>query len=62
MGSTIQWTCVTSSHQIGFSWPTNQRTGLTGMEHGSYGSAVEYSSKNRAVNKNKFMAEAGSST
>lgn len=60
IGRTIQWTDVTSlSPQIGFSWLTNRRTGPTGSGSGSYGSRVEYSFENRAVNKNKFMAEAG---
>lgn len=60
IGRTIRWTDVTSlSPQIGFSWLTNRRTGQTGSGGGSYGSRVEYSFENRAVSKNKFMAEAG---
>src|SRR5699024_3345414 len=45
--------------QIGFSWLTSRRTGPTGTASGSWGTAVEYSTQNSAVNKNKFMAEAG---
>ncbi|GAA5520862.1 hypothetical protein LQ318_03920 [Aliifodinibius salicampi] len=60
IGRTLVWTNRASlSPQIGFSWLTSQRTGLTGTGSGSYGSAVEYSFETHAINKNKFMAEAG---
>jgi len=60
IGRTIQWTEVTSlSPQLGFAWLTSQRTGLTGTSSGSYGSYVQYQTVERAVNKNKFLAEAG---
>src|SRR6056297_968999 len=60
IGRTIQWTNVTSlSPQLGFAWLTSQRTGLTGTSSGSYGSYVQYQTVERAVNKNKFLAEAG---
>ena len=62
IGRTVQWTKVTSlSPQIGFAWLTSQRTGVTGYStgRGSYGNYVEYEHIDRAVNKNKFLAEAG---
>lgn len=60
IGRSLQWTDVTSlSPQIGFSWLTSQRTGFTGTSSGSYGNYVEYETVDRAVNKNKFLAEAG---
>lgn len=60
LGRTIQWTDVTSlSPQLGFAWLTSQRTGLTGTSGGSYGGYVQYQTVERAVNKNKFLAEAG---
>ncbi|MEX1136839.1 MAG: hypothetical protein WEB89_08045 [Balneolales bacterium] len=59
-GRTIQWTDVTSlSPQLGFAWLTSQRTGMTGTSSGSYGGYVEYQTVDRAVNKNKFLAETG---
>lgn len=60
VGRTLVWTNKASlSPQIGFSWLTSQRTGPTGMGSGSYGSTVEYNFETQAINKNKFMAEAG---
>jgi hypothetical protein len=62
IGRTLQWTTVTSlSPQLGFAWLTSQRTGVTGAStaRGSYGNNIEYESIDRAVNKNKFLAEAG---
>lgn len=62
IGRLIQWTDVTSlSPQLGFAWLTSQRTGVTGYStgRGSYGNYVEYETVDRAVNKNKFLAEAG---
>ena len=60
IGRTIQWTGVTSlSPQLGFAWLTSQRTGLTGISSGSYGSFVQYQTVDWAVNKYKFLAEAG---
>lgn len=60
IGRTIQWTeNVSLSPQIGFSWLTNRRIGPAGKGGGSYGSRVKYTIESKAVNKNKFMAEAG---
>lgn len=60
VGRTLQWTDATSlSSQIGLSWLTSRRTGLTGTGSGSYGARVEYTFESRAVSQNKFMAEAG---
>ncbi len=60
IGYTVQWTEITSfSPQIGFAWLTSQRTGNTGTSSGFYGNYVEYETVNRAVSKNKFLAEAG---
>jgi len=62
VGRTVQWTEVTSlSPQIGFAWLTSQRTGITGYStaSGFFGNYVEYETVDKAVNKNKFLAEAG---
>jgi hypothetical protein len=60
IGRTVQWTEVTSfSPQIGFAWLTSRRTGMTGTSSGYYGNYVEYETVDRAVNKNKVLAEAG---
>lgn len=60
IGRQIRWTRRTTlSPQIGISWLTNRRTDLTGTGGGRYGSAVEYTFETYAVNKNKFLAEAG---
>jgi hypothetical protein len=60
LGKKIQWMDVTSlSPQLGLAWLTSQRTGLTGTSSGSYGSYVQYQTVERAVSKNKFLAEAG---
>jgi len=60
IGRTIQWTDVTSlSPQLGFAWLTSRRTGSTGTSSGSFGGYVEYQTVDSAVNKNKFLAEAG---
>ena len=53
--------------KFGFSWLTSRRTGYTGSSEGSFSynagsetvTLVDYSTKNYAVNKNKFLMEMG---